>query len=305
MLPRSIDRITLLAFLVATLILGLNWVGVRFSNRELPPLWGAALRFFAASAILFAVVALRGIALPRGQALTGALVYGALVFGANFGLLYWALVTVPAGMTSVLFATLPLMTLFASAVAGFERITAQSIVGALIAIGGLALIFSGQLTADITPAAVIAVLLAALIAGIATVVVKSFPRTHPIATNAVGIGTGAVLLLLGSFVTGEPKALPVQVPTWTALLYLIASSTVGFSLMTLVVLRWTPSASAYGTVISPVIAIVTATLLAGEVFGPLFFVGAAVVGVGVYVGALAKTARVAPIAPAAPVTSAD
>ena len=46
-LPRSVDRITLLAFLVATLILGANWVGVRFSNRELPPFWGAGLRFAA------------------------------------------------------------------------------------------------------------------------------------------------------------------------------------------------------------------------------------------------------------------
>ena len=300
MLPRSVDRITLLAFAVATLILGLNWVSVRFSNRELPPLWGASLRFLVASAILFGVVALRGISLPRGRALSGALVYGALVFGANFGLLYWALVTVPAGMTSVLFATLPLMTLFASVVAGFERIKAQSIVGALIAIGGLALIFSAQLTADITLLPVLAVFLAALVAGIATVVVKSFPRTHPIATNAVGIGTGALLLLLGSIVVGENRAVPTQMPTWIALAYLIGSSTIGFSLMTLVVLRWTPSASAYGTVISPVIAIVTATLLAGEVFGPQFFFGAAIVGIGVYVGALAKTARVAPIAPGAP-----
>jgi drug/metabolite transporter (DMT)-like permease len=74
--------------------------------------------------------------------------------------------------------------------------------------------------------------------------------------------------------------------------------------MTLVILRWTPSASSYGTVLSPIVAIVLATLLAGEVFGPVFFFGAAVVGVGVYVGALAKTARVAPASPEAPATPA-
>ena len=305
MLPRSVDRITLLAFLVATLILGANWVGVRFSNRELPPFWGASMRFFAASAVLFAIVALRGISLPRGRALTGALVYGALIFGLDFGLLYWALVYVPAGMTSVLFATLPLMTLFVSALVGFERITTQSIVVALVAIAGLAVIFSAQLTADITIAPLLAVLLAALVAGIATVVVKSFPRTHPIATNAIGMGTGAALLLAGSLVAGEPKVLPELVPTWLALAYLVTSSTIGFSAMTLVILRWTPSASAYGTVLSPVIAIVLATILAGEVFGPVFFMGAAVVGVGVYIGALAKTSRFASVAPAAPATPAS
>lgn len=303
MLPRSVDRITLLAFLVATVILGANWVGVRFSNRELPPFWGASARFFAASAVLFAVVALRGIAVPRGRALTGALVYGALVFGANFALLYWALVTVPAGMTSVIFATLPLMTLFVSVVAGFERIRTQAIVGGIVAVAGLALIFGAQLTADITAAAVLAILFAALVAAVATVVVKSFPRTHPVATNAIGMGTGAVVLLATSLVAGEPRALPQLPATWAALAYLVTSSTIGFSLLTLVVLRWTPSASAYATVLSPVVAIVLATLLAGEIFGPIFFVGAAIVGLGVYIGALARTARVEPIAPGAPAAS--
>ena len=304
MLPRSVDRITLLAFLFATLILGANWVGVRFSNRELPPFWGAGLRFFAASVILFAVVALRGIALPRGRALAGALVFGVLIFGASFALLYWALVAVPAGMTSVVFATLPLITLFVAVVAGFERITAQAILGALIAIAGLAITFSAQITSDIEVVRLLAVLLAGLVSAIATVVVKSFPRTHPVATTAIAMGTGAVFLLVASLIVGEPRVLPAMTDTWLALAYLVTSSTIGFSLMTVVILRWTPSASSYGTVLSPIVAIVLATLLAGEVFGPVFFFGAAVVGVGVYVGALAKTARVAPVSPEAPATPA-
>lgn len=296
MLPRSVDRITLLAFLFATLILGANWVGVRFSNRELPPFWGAALRFAAASFVLFAVVGLRGIALPRGRALAGAIVYGVLIFGASFALLYWALVAVPAGMTSVVFATLPLITLFVSAVAGFERITTQAILGALIAIAGLAIVFGAQITADIEMVRLFAVLLGGLVSAIGTVVVKSFPRTHPIATTSIAMGTGAVFLVAASFIAGEPHRVPSATETWLALAYLVASSTIGFSLMTLVILRWTPSASSYGTVLSPIVAIVLATLLAGEVFGPVFFFGAAIVGVGVYVGALAKTALVAPIA---------
>ena len=305
MLPRSVDRITLLAFAVATLILGANWVGVRFSNRELPPFWGAALRFTAASAILFAVVGLRGILLPRGRALAGALLAGVLIFGASFALLYWALVAVPAGMTSVVFATLPLITLFVSAVAGFERITTQAIIGVLIAITGLGIIFGAQITADIEIIRLLAVLLGGLVSAVATVVVKSFPRTHPIATTSIAMGTGAVFLFVASFIAGESRAVPAATETWLALAYLVTSSTIGFSLMTLVMLRWTPSASSYGTVLSPVVAIVLATLIAGEIFGPVFFFGAAIVGLGVYVGALAKTARVTPIAPGAPATSAD
>ncbi|MGH2379377.1 MAG: EamA family transporter [Candidatus Limnocylindria bacterium] len=305
MLPRSVDRVTLLAFLVATVILGANWVGVRFSNRELPPFWGAGIRFTAASAVLFAVVALRGIALPRGRALAGAVLIGTLIFGASFALLYWALVAVPAGMTSVVFATLPLITLFVSVAAGFERITRQAILGALIAITGLAIIFGAQITADIEVIRLAAILLGGLVSAIATVVVKSFPRTHPVATTSIAMGTGAVFLLITSLIVGEPRALPSMTDTWLALAYLVTSSTIGFSLLTFVVLRWTPSASSYGTVLSPVVAIVLATLLAGEVFGPVFFLGVAVVGLGVYVGALAKTARIASVPPDAPATPAS
>ena len=43
-------RLALGAFLVASLLAGGNAVGVRFSNRELSPLWGAGLRFAFASA---------------------------------------------------------------------------------------------------------------------------------------------------------------------------------------------------------------------------------------------------------------
>ena len=39
------DRATLAAFLGTVVLAGLNFVAVRFSNRELPPFEGAALRF--------------------------------------------------------------------------------------------------------------------------------------------------------------------------------------------------------------------------------------------------------------------
>ena len=84
-MPRSVDRVTLAAFLIAVVMLGANWVGVRFSNRELPPFFGAAFRFAIASLILFAVVGLRGIAFPRGRALIGAVVVAMAGFALEGG----------------------------------------------------------------------------------------------------------------------------------------------------------------------------------------------------------------------------
>lgn len=196
-------------------------------------------------------------------------------------------------MTSVTFATLPLWTLFLAAALGFERLHMRNILGALVALGGLAVIFSDQLTADV-PLVRVAAVPAAAVAGAGTsVVVKAFPRTHPIATNAIGTAVGIPLLLIASRVAGENWALPQLPATWLALGYLVLSTVVGFVLLTYVILRRTPSAAAYATVLGPIFTVVLATILAGEVFGPGFFLGAAIVGIGVYLGAIAATARAA------------
>ena len=50
------DRATLAAFVLVSVLAGGNAVGVRLSNRELDPLWGAGLRFVSAALILLLVM---------------------------------------------------------------------------------------------------------------------------------------------------------------------------------------------------------------------------------------------------------
>ena len=68
-----LDRngMALAAFGVGTVLAGGNAVGVRVSNRELDPLWGAGLRFALAACLLGAVMALMRLPLPHGRALVG------------------------------------------------------------------------------------------------------------------------------------------------------------------------------------------------------------------------------------------
>ena len=79
------------------LIGGSNFVAVRFSNAELPPYWGAALRFLPASMLLLAAMAIWRIPFPHGASLRGAAVYGALNFGLGYALTYYGLQDAPAG----------------------------------------------------------------------------------------------------------------------------------------------------------------------------------------------------------------
>lgn len=283
----NLDKRTLTAFVVAVIFLGVNFVAVRFSNQELPPFWGASFRFIIASILLFSIVRLRNIPLPQGAALTGAALYGLFSFALNFGLLYWALTRVSAGMASVMFATIPLITQLIASLIGQERLTWRGILGATIVIAGISVVFIEQLQFDIPFVYLAAVLLAATSAGASGIVVKYYPKSHPMATNVVGMGVAAVLLLILSFFTGETRGLPSLPATWLALGWLVLSSIVGFVLIVWLLSRWSATATSYIGVLTPLVTVVTASFLANETPTLTFLAGSLLVLLGVYVGALA------------------
>jgi drug/metabolite transporter (DMT)-like permease len=281
------DSVTLAAFVVTIVIAGSNFVAVRFSNEELPPFWGATLRFAIACALFFGVMRWRGAALPRGRALAGVMVYGALGFGAFYALMYWALVSVPAGLASVIIALVPLITFLLAIAHGLETFRPRGLVGGLIAVVGIAVVFIEQLSGTVEAAALLACVAAAVCAAESTIMVKLFPRVDPAATNAIGILAGLVILAPLSVVAGEAWTIPQRTQTIVALGYLVTIGSVGmFGLFLYVLLRWTATATSYLLVLSPLVTVAVASLLAGERITPQFVLGAALVGAGVYVGAL-------------------
>ncbi len=68
------DRLVLAALVGIVIIGGINFVAVKFSNFELPPFWGAGIRFFAAAMLFLLVVVVRRIELPKERALLGAVI---------------------------------------------------------------------------------------------------------------------------------------------------------------------------------------------------------------------------------------
>jgi drug/metabolite transporter (DMT)-like permease len=128
------DSTALAAFVVGTVLAGGNAVGVRVSNRELDPLWGAGLRFVLAACLLGAVMALMRLTLPRGRALLGVLLYGTLIFAGAFAFAYYALVRIHAGLGQTLLALVPLATLLLAVLQRQERLRLAAVVGTLVSV---------------------------------------------------------------------------------------------------------------------------------------------------------------------------
>jgi drug/metabolite transporter (DMT)-like permease len=279
------DRLALAAFAGAVLIGGSNFVAIRFSNRELDPLWGAGLRFVLAAAVFGALAAALRLSLPRGRALGLTLVYGVLAFGAAYGCLYWAMQDVPAGIASVVLAVGPLLTLLLAVGHGMERLSARAITGALVALAGSVVVFfqPGSIDFGLVSFALLAV--AAVCASESVVVSKLVGRQHPVAMNFLGMSAGAVVLLVAAAVAGERFALPEKGETQLAVVYLVAATVGLFLLVLVVVQRWSASATSYIFVSMPVVAVAMGALVADEPITATTVLGAAIVGAGVYVGA--------------------
>ncbi len=187
----SLDRdgTALAAFIAGTMLAGVNAVGVRVSNRELDPLWGAGLRFLLAVCLLGAVMVVMRLTLPRGRALLGVVLYGALIFGGAFSFAYYALVRIHAGLGQTLLALVPLATLLLAVLQRQERLRLAAVVGTLLSIAGLGVI-SGLSGGESPPVlSLLAVLGAVLCFAQATVLVRHFPPVHPVTTNALGMAT--------------------------------------------------------------------------------------------------------------------
>lgn len=291
------ERTTLGAFFLGSVLAGGNAIGIRFSNRDLEPFWGAGVRFSLAAALLLVLMAALRIRPPRGRALAGAVLFGLLQFGATYALAYYALVELHAGFGQILLALVPLMTLLLATAEGQERLRLASLAGAGLALLGVALMSSAPLEDSPPVLSILAALGSALCFAQAAVLVRMLPPVHPVTMNAVGMAFGALALLVASAIAGEPRALPDSAATWAAVAYLVTLGSIGVFLLYLFVLRrWAASRAAYSFLVIPVVTVLLSVWLDDEPVGLRLLLGGLLVLGGVYVGALrpAETAVARP-----------
>lgn len=287
--PSRTTRLIPAAFLAVVIIGGSNFVAVRFSNRELPPFWGASIRFFASAVLLAALAALPRLEFTRGRALLGAIAFGVVGFGAFYAFAYWGLRHVSAGLAAVVAALTPLLTFGLAVIQRQEPFRWRPLAGGAVAVLGVAAMFRGSASEAVPTLSLLAVCAAAVCAAEGSVIAKWFPASHPVTTNAVAMFTGAFGLLILSLVANEPRVLPTQLPTWTALLYLVIVGSSTLLVLFLFVLKhWSASSVACQFVLFPVVAVTLSAILERTPFHPAFLSGMALVLGGVYVGVVSQ-----------------
>jgi drug/metabolite transporter (DMT)-like permease len=241
-------------------IWGSTWLVIKVGYGGLGPFTVAALRFFIAGALLAAIVPLVGARWPSGRTEWNLIVWvGVVLFAADYGLIYWAEQYLDSGLTAILFATLPLITIgFAHVYVPGDHITARKFGGTLLAFLGVVALFGDHVRLDPgSTGPMLAVIASAICAAASGVASKRHGTAlHPAALNAPAMLVGATVLLGAAQVAGEPFVLPRDAATWGAILYLaVAGSVVTFLVYFSLLKTWSVTSLSFISVFTPAIAL--------------------------------------------------
>ena len=256
-------------YLLLCLIWGSTWLVIKVGYGGLGPFNVAAVRFFIAGIVMAVMVPAVGARWPRGRAEWRLIaIVALLMFAGDYGAIYWAEQYIDSGLTAILFATLPLITIAAAHIyLPGEPITPLKFTGTLLAFLGVAALFGDRAGLDVRqfwPMA--AVIAGALFAAIASVVTKKHGAAlHPSALNAPAMLLGAVALAAASYARGDGFALPRDAATWGAVLYLALAGTVLAFLVYFSMLKtWSVTSLSFISVFTPAIALVLGFVFLGE-----------------------------------------
>jgi drug/metabolite transporter (DMT)-like permease len=279
-----------LAFGLLVVLVGVNIIAIRVSNRELPPFWNAGARFVLASVVFGLLAVAQGARRPDRRGLIEGSVYGLFAFAGFFAFLYLGLVRVPAGLGQVILAVGPLITFGMAAAIGLERFRWAPAAGGLVALAGIGLMYGVGTYSAVPVPAVLSIVAAAASFAAGGIVVKRARPADPIVRNGIATSIGAIILLALSVAAGEQWVLPTDAPTWLAFAYLVLPGTIGVFLLLLFLLRhWAATSVSTQFVLAPIVGIVLGALLLGEPVSAPMIAGAALVIVGVWLGVLRQS----------------
>jgi drug/metabolite transporter (DMT)-like permease len=268
----------LLWLAVAAVGWGLNWPATKFALSEWPPFALRVVSSAGAVTLLLAIALARGERIwPRGLAQWGRLTVAGLLNVAPFICLgSLAMLWLDASEASIVAYTMPIWAgLLAWPVLG-ERPTAPRVAGLAVGLGGVGVLLGPLLAGAESTAALVAklpgfalILTNAVLFALGTVLTKRRPPgMAPLASLAWQIALGSVPVLFGTLLFDRWQGVHIGPGGWLVLLHITFVALCLSYLAWFRALRLLPASSAaIGTLMVPVIGVVSAGMLLGEPLG--------------------------------------
>jgi drug/metabolite transporter (DMT)-like permease len=289
----------ILAYAAMCLIWGSTWMAIKIGLEGATPMTGIAVRMVIATAVVYAILRARRIAIPRAARFVRlGLFLGFFHIVFPYSLVYYGEQRIPSGQAAVLYATLPLMVALLARMVLGDALTARKLVGIAAGIAGVCVIFSdswrgSQPEGSRAAAGVLCVLGSVFASAVGSVATKRWSGGyHPIASLLIPFATGAVVSTCAALAFEHTNPLHFDTTTWASILYLaIAGSVTAFGLFFYVIQHLDVTVVSYQTFIIPIIAVLIGYAALGETVSPRVGVGAALILSGIALATFWSTPR--------------
>jgi drug/metabolite transporter (DMT)-like permease len=270
----------ILVWLILCLIWGTTWIFIKLGLRDLPPITFASARFVLASLIVFSIIRIQKIPLPRSISEWRLLaITGFLQFAINYSSVFWGEQYITSGLAAVLQS---MITVFGLVLAWIflpnEKITRLKIFAVAIGIVGVAVIFIEQLRVEswMAFAGCVAIVSGSYCAAQASILVKARAGgIHPATLLFGQMVCGLPFILAYSFIVeGDPLSFRWSSLAVISVLYLTLIGTVAaFWLYYWLLHRIESTRAMMISLVTPLIAVLIGGVVLGERLPPTTFFG--------------------------------
>lgn len=264
------------------LIWGMNWVVMKTANTFFPPITFVAYRFLFGALVLLSVWFWLHLPLPKKKYWPWIFLTGILQMGLNNIAAQTSMLTLGAGMVSVLNYSMPV---FAVVMAHFllgERLTWRKGAGIVLAIAGMAVLMDVHAGGDVT--AICIGLLSAVFWGLASIFVKlKLSDVNPISLTTWQMVCASLSLLAYTAIVPQGEVV------WNAesvlcLIYNgVLASALAFFLWSWILQHIEVSKASVAVLAVPVVGVVGGILCLGEPMTLHIFFGMLMIMAGIYI----------------------
>jgi len=283
----------LLSYGSVYLFWGASYLAIREIVAVAPPFFAAGVRFLAAGLILLVWSSLLRAPRPSPRELRSTAVLGFIMFGVNYGLVFWAEQRVSSGYAAIVAATIPVW-MFAGEWLWLRTLRPNGLafLGMALGISGVALLVLpgviGSGASGTWTSGALAVLCGTWCWSGGTLLSRKLqaPRSRHRSAGLQMLFGGATLLLF-SAATGEFGALRSAASHWSPRLtldlgYLVFAASIAAFLAYIWLIDHEPASHvASYAYVNPLIAVTLGAVIAGERFAMVQGFGAALVLLGV------------------------
>lgn len=275
-------------YLLTVLIWGTTWIAIKFQLGVVPAPVSIVYRFWIAVAVLmlFLLLTRKKIWPPR-QAWPYLFAQGVTLFCCNFLCFYYASQWISSGLVAVVFSTAPIWNAVNGRLFLGRPLRPQVVAGALLGLGGIAMLFLPQMQGHWNDGGMLAglglALLGTLFFSTGNLLSSRMQSLGlaPWMTNVWAMMIGATVLTIGALALRMPFTIEPTARYVGSLLYLaIPGSVVAFTAYLMLVGRIGPDRAAYSTVLFPIVALSASTIYEGYHWSALAFCGLALVLAG-------------------------